>query len=214
MEVRKVTMLEIVQQVLEIPGGWQGHLIIATLLMLGCVGFPTHTDVVMLVSGYLAAKGQMSLYYLIPIGVVIMFLGELSLFIFSRSLGKNLIAKRLKNSAKWRNHYAHVHLLLQRWGKMLFFMVRFIPGTRTATFVCTSAMGAPWKTFAIIDLIALIIWVPLVHFLGYVLQKDLESFIMSIEKWQSIIVTGIVVALVTYGVRKLIKNRLNGSPQV
>lgn len=51
--------------------------------------------------------------------------------------------------------------LFEKRGVQVVFAARFIPGSRSATFLLAGAMGMPWPRFLATDLIAACLWVPL-----------------------------------------------------
>jgi len=154
------------------------------LLLLGiCIGdavfpiLPSETAVI--VCGIQAARGQLSLGWVIFFAALGAFVGDNSSYAAGRWIGDPIIERffrgeRLQELLAWAKRF------LKERGSYVLVVARFVPGGRTATTFTSGVVRLRWQTqFAPFIFIAAILWAlyaSLVGYLGGVTFKDKPIF--------------------------------------
>lgn len=149
-------------------------------LLLGiCIGdavFPAlPSETAVIVCGIQAARGQLSLGWVIFFAALGAFTGDNSSYALGRWLGQPIVRRffsgdRAKARLEWAEGF------LKDRGSYVLILARFVPGGRTATTFTSGLVKLRWKTrFAPFILVAAILWAvygALVGYLGGVTFKD------------------------------------------
>lgn len=136
-----------------------------------CVGdavfpaFPSETA--MIVCGIQAARGQLSLGWVIAVGAAGAFVGDNTAYAIGRWIGQPVV-DRFFSSERARERLDWARRFLRERGSYVLVVARFIPGGRTATTFTSGLVRLPWLTqFAPYILVAAILWASYAGLLGY-----------------------------------------------
>lgn len=149
-------------------------------LLLGiCIGdaiFPAlPSETAVIVCGIQAARGQLSLGWVIFFAALGAFLGDNGSYALGRWLGQPVV-RRFFSGERARERLDWAKRFLKDRGSYVLILARFVPGGRTATTFTSGLVKLPWKTrFAPFILVAAILWAvygALVGYLGGVTFKD------------------------------------------
>jgi membrane-associated protein len=136
-----------------------------------CVGdavfpaFPSETA--MIVCGIQAARGQLSLGWVIALGAAGAFIGDNTSYAGGRWLGRPIVGRfftgeRARERLDWAKRF------LKERGSYVLVVARFIPGGRTATTFTSGLVRLRWLTqFAPYVLVAAALWATFTALLGY-----------------------------------------------
>src|SRR5574337_1760684 len=107
-----------------------GYLLIGVIVMLGNVGIPVPEETVLLVGGYFAAKGMVSLWGLIPTAIVSATGGDsLGYWLGSRA-GRRLLLQYGAAVGVTGPRLARTEEVFERYGPLTVFIARFVGGLR------------------------------------------------------------------------------------
>lgn len=144
-----------------------------------CVGdavfpaFPSETA--MIVCGIQAARGQLSLGWVIFFAALGAFIGDNGSYTLGRWVGQPVV-RRFFSGDRARERLDWAKRFLQDRGSYVLILARFVPGGRTATTFTAGLVKLRWTTrFAPFILVAAILWAvygALVGYLGGVTFKD------------------------------------------
>jgi membrane-associated protein len=149
-------------------------------LLLGiCIGdaiFPAlPSETAVIVCGIQAARGQLSLGWLIFFAALGAFLGDNGSYALGRWLGQPVV-RRFFSGERARERLDWAKRFLKDRGSYVLVVARFVPGGRTATTFTSGLVKLRWETrFAPFILVAAILWAvygALVGYLGGVTFKD------------------------------------------
>jgi membrane protein DedA with SNARE-associated domain len=141
-------------------------------LLLGiCLGdavFPIlPSETAMIVCGLQAARGHLSLGWVIVFGALGAFLGDNLSYAGGRWIGQPLVdrsfsGERARERLEWAGRFLHER------GSYVLIVARFVPGGRTATTFTSGLVRLRWLTrFAPYVLIAAVLWATYGALLGY-----------------------------------------------
>jgi membrane-associated protein len=149
-------------------------------LLLGiCIGdaiFPAlPSETAVIVCGIQAARGQLSLGWVIFFAALGAFLGDNGSYALGRWLGQPVV-RRFFSGERARERLDWAKRFLKDRGSYVLVVARFVPGGRTATTFTSGLVKLRWETrFAPFILVAAILWAvygALVGYLGGVTFKD------------------------------------------
>jgi membrane protein DedA with SNARE-associated domain len=151
------------------------YLAIVGVLTAAGVGAPVSEDLVLLLSGALAAKGVTRFWPTLAAGFVGVLIGDGLIHRWGAKLGPKAYSSRLvqrllspQRQAQVRDHYA-------RHGMLTVVVGRHTPGLRTAIFFLAGASGLPRWKFLLADAVSAAFTVPVVVTLGYQFAAHLDE---------------------------------------
>jgi membrane-associated protein len=144
-----------------------------------CVGdavFPAlPSETAMIVCGIQAARGQLSLEWVIVIGAAGAFCGDNASYALGRWVGQPIV-KRFFSGERARERLAWARRFLKERGSYVLIVARFVPGGRTATTFTAGLVHLRWLTrFAPYILIAAVLWALYGALLGYLGGRVFED---------------------------------------
>lgn len=140
---------------------------------------PIPEEVLLLLVGYIGGLGINNVY----MGMIVAMLGVLAgdnvLFWLSKYKGSKLV-DRLKYKIRKSELIKYRQLMKKHIGKTIF-IVRFIVGLRFFGPFLAGSMKVGWKTFQLYNLLAVVVYVPIIVFLGFHFHNQLASIITKLE---------------------------------
>lgn len=140
------------------PSGFYGSVFFA--LWLSGLGFPISADLVLLLCGYLAFKGQADLKILIPLCVSAIMLTDSTMFYISSKFGDSLLKTRFFQWIIPPDRLVHAQNFYRRYGYRMIFIARFLPGVRTAFVFVSGLLRLNYLKFLAHDFAGGIIMIP------------------------------------------------------
>ena len=169
------------------------YLALVGILAIGGLGVPISEDLVLLISGAMAAKGLMSFWPTLVTGYCGVLIGDMLIHTWGKRLGpaawsSKRIQKALspERQEKVRSHFA-------RHAFLTIVVGRHTPILRAPVFFLAGASGVSRGKFLLADALSCAITVPLVTTLGYFFAEHFEELKAKIHHVQWIV--GAVVAV-------------------
>ena len=156
---------------------------------------PIPEEILLLLIGYIAGVGLINVYIALIPATLGVLAGDNILYWLSRYQGSRLIDK-LKRKVRKNEIMKYRHLMKKHIGKTIF-ILRFIVGLRFFSPFLAGSMKIKWKTFQFYNLLAVIIYVPILIFLGYHFHNKLALVITQVEIIRHLIFIA-VLAVVGY----------------
>jgi membrane protein DedA with SNARE-associated domain len=141
---------------------------------------------ILLLAGFAAHQGHLSLEVVLLIAFVGGTLGDQVFFWIGRHWGGLL----LERSPLARARTARVAALLQRCDAALVFGIRFMYGLRIAGPVAMGALGVKAGRFALFNALGAAVWAVVIGGGGYLLGHSLEAFLGDLERYEGAIFGG------------------------
>ena len=186
---------------------------VGIFILLALSGYlvPIPEEILLLLTGYTSALGFNNLYIALIVSILGILAGDNVLFWLSRYKGSGLIDK-LKRKVRKNELLKYRHLMKRHIGKTIF-AVRFIVGLRFFGPFLAGSMKTKWKTFQFYNLLAVVIYTPIMIFLGFHFHNKLALVITQVEIVRHLmffIFLAVVGYLITIFVKKkfLIKNKV------
>jgi len=122
-----------------------GYLLVAVMVMLGNLGVPIPEETVLLVGGYFAAKGVLTIWWLIATAIVSATGGDALGYVIGRQGGRRLLIRYGAALRITPERLRMAERSFERYGPWMVFAARFIAGLR---FMAGPLAGALRMTFA------------------------------------------------------------------
>lgn len=170
------------------------YLVIFLLPALGGHVVPIPEEIILLLAGYLAGVEVNNIYLTMIVAFLGVLAGDNVLFWLSRH-GSHLV-DRLKNKLPISAVTSFERHLQNHLGKTIF-CGRFIIGLRFLSPVLAGSHRVPWRTFQFYNLLASLIYVPLLVFLGYYFHEQVTVLVIKVAAIRHLlmIVFGIILTL-------------------
>ncbi len=184
--------------------GEMGYTGIISLMFLESSFFPFPSEVVMPPAGYLAWKGEMSLWLVLLSGIAGGLLGALFNYWLAVKLGRPFLIKYGKYFFVSEESINKADEFFSRHGHISTFVCRLLPGIRQYISLPAGIARMPMKSFLLFTTLGAGIWVCVLTFAGYLLgeHQDLLK-----EYLHVITISCIVIALAVTGIYLLIIRR-------
>ena len=155
------------------------YLGIFILVALSGYIIPVPEEVLLLLVGYISGVGLNNVYIASLASIIGVLMGDNILFWLSRYKGSKLIDK-LKRKVRKNEVMKYRNLMKQHIGKTIF-ILRFIVGLRFFGPFLAGSLKVRWKTFQLYNFLAVLIYVPIIVFLGFHFHKQLALLITEFE---------------------------------
>jgi membrane protein DedA with SNARE-associated domain len=178
-------------QYLQTLQGLPAYSLVLGLLVACGIGAPMNEDIVLLIASALTLSGVMDPVLLILVAWVGLIVGDALVFHWGHRYGTRMLRSGLVSRIVPDGRLQSLQARILRGGPVYIFVIRFLPGIRTALFFAAGSLKLPYRHLFIFDGAAALIELPLlvygVRFVGGRWQEILRY----IERFQ----TGFVVAL-------------------
>ena len=183
------------------------HYVSFALLILAGFNLPISEDVVMIVSGSIAATVVPENTFIILVGC---FLGAYNSDIFAYCMGRYFLSwvirhKRMANIIPVKK-IKTMEQYFSKYGEKTLFFGRFIPfGFRNAVFMTSGVLGMKFYHFLIIDFLALCSTTAILFTLGYKFGGNYQIVIDFANKFYFILFPALILIIVFF-IRKFMKH--------
>jgi len=168
---------------------------------------PIPEEFLLLISGYLTGTGNFNYFITAAIFIVGMYISDIVLFYFSRRGNKYItkLKERVKNKNFLRDeNFIKTHI------KKIIFISRFLVYIRFIGPVISGSIKTKWSVFLFYDLIALLVYVPLVLLIGNYFHEHISAIIHGVAKGKNyillVIISVLLIILARYINKKFIKD--------
>jgi membrane protein DedA with SNARE-associated domain len=190
-------------QWLAVDNGFNVHVTVLSLLLLGGFGFPIPEDIPLILAGVATQKGLVSPQAIMITCYVGVLLADQMVYAFGYFFGQRLLQAGTKSPLLPSVTEARVQQIregLRKKRLTYIFIGRHLFPVRTATFVTAGALRIPFWEFLVADAIAALVSVSIVvaigHALGGQLTPEVISHLVHRSHYYIAVFTGILVLLI------------------
>lgn len=177
------------------------------LIMLESTLFPIPSEVVMPFAGYLASQGEFSLPVILVINSVAALVGSCISYWIGVVGGRPFLVKYGKYFLVRQHDIARTEAFFARHGKTTILIARMLPVIRHVISVPAGVARMPLRGFLLQTFLGSTIWGGVLILLGYYLGANWESFANTLERVDLPIKVILVLALVAFGIRFVVRRR-------
>jgi membrane protein DedA with SNARE-associated domain len=188
-----------------------GYAGIMALMFLESSFFPFPSEVVVPPAGYLAAAGQMNLFFIIAAGIAGSILGALFNYWISLKFGRPFFQRWGKYFLVSGKTLDRAEIFFEKHGHISTFIGRLIPGVRQLISLPAGVARMRMDLFLLYTTLGSGIWVTLLAFIGYWVGNNQELVRGYLDRATMWMVAGCTVLVILYVIRHRRKQRRKGS---
>ncbi len=146
-------------------------------------------ETIVIIAGFLAHRGYLELHWVVLIAFLGTYVADQMYFYLGRTKGNMFIQKR----PSWQPRIQKVKTLLDRYRLLVIIGFRFLYGLRTVTPFAIGMSGFNPRQFAVLNAISAMVWAIIISSLGCLFGRFIENRIAEIEKYELLVLFGVVV---------------------
>lgn len=187
--------------------GSAGYLGIFVAMTVESALIPLPSEIIMPFSGFLVSAGKLNFWLVVVSGAVGNLAGSLIAYAIGFYLAEHVIENLVKKYGKLilltKSDYLKAKSALQKWGDIVVFGSRLLPGIRTVISLPAGLAELPLLKFSILTLVGSFIWSAALTYFGLVLGENWQILRPIFQKFDFVIVGGIIILVAVYIFRKL-----------
>jgi membrane protein DedA with SNARE-associated domain len=173
------------------------------------VGTLFEGETILLLGGFAAHRGHLSLPIVIVVAFAGSLLGDQTMFWIGHRYGKRLVKK-------WPNlerRVERVRPLLDRFGNVAALLFRFLYGLRNATPLAMAIGGFAPRRFVLLNAIGAAVWAVGVGTIGYLLGEAAALALPRAHRYQTFALVAILCAAAAFWIVRRLWPRRNAAPR-
>jgi len=175
--------------------GLPAYALLFALLFSCGIGAPMNEDIVLLAAAALTLKGIMDPVPLMVVSWFGLVLGDALVFHWGHRFGSRLLQHRWAARIVSPERLASLQETMRRYGPAYIFVVRFMPGVRTALFFAAGSLKMPYRHLFIYDGAAALVELPLLVYGVRYVGGRWQEIMSVVGQFQGALVAGVAVLL-------------------
>ncbi|HYF43102.1 MAG TPA: DedA family protein [Ramlibacter sp.] len=175
--------------------GLPAYALLFALLFSCGIGAPMNEDIVLLAAAALTLKGIMDPVPLMVVSWFGLVLGDALVFHWGHRFGSRLLQHRWAARIVSPERLASLQETMRRYGPAYIFVVRFMPGVRTALFFAAGSLKMPYRHLFIYDGAAALVELPLLVYGVRYVGGRWQEIMAVVGQFQGVLVAGVAVLL-------------------
>lgn len=179
--------------------GVEAYALLLGLLVGSGFGLPVNEDLLLLAAAALTLKGVMAPVPLIVVAWVGLITADSLVLHWGHRFGGQLLRHRFL--ARWvsPSRLAAMQRAMRRYGPGYLFVVRFMPGVRTALFLAAGSLKVPYRHLLVYDGAAALVELPLLVYGVRYLGGRWQDILALLQRFQAVVVPGIALLALALG---------------
>ncbi len=178
--------------------GFPAYALVFFLLVACGIGAPMNEDIVLLVASALTLSGVMEPLPLIVVAWFGLILGDLIAFHWGHRFGPRLLRTKFFSRIVSEQRLVDFQQLFFRYGPAYIFVIRFLPGIRTALFFAAGSLKLPYRYLLIYDGAAALIELPLLIYAVRYVGGRWRELLLMIQQFQVYLLIGMLMLLIFF----------------
>lgn len=183
-----------------------GMLAMFILILLEYACFPVSSEIVLPLSGAVAASQGIQYLFILPASILAGIIGTSICFLIGKKGGKVVILKIEKKFPNSKKAFDRCYDRFQKQGVIFVCVSRVVPLCRTYVAFVAGALNLNYGSFTIASLAGISVWNALLIGLGYTLGSNWGIVSFYYEKYKHIIIISASIILLSFLIYKL-RNR-------
>jgi len=188
-----------------------GYIGIFILMAAESALIPIPSEITMTFAGYLASVNRFNIYLVIFIGAFANLFGSWLAYWLGRWGQETVVRKIIRKYGKYmlitENEYDRSERWFRKYGEKITFFSRILPVIRTFISLPAGIAAMNFWRFTVFTFIGSLIWSAFLTYIGFVLGKNWNSLHPYYQKFEYVIVFGIVILVAYYLIHKILKLR-------
>ena len=200
-------MMESVWPFLQSLQGLPAYALMFALLFSCGIGAPMNEDIVLLAAAALTLNGVMEPVPLMLVAWFGLVGGDALVFHWGHRFGSRLLRLRFFARMVPEARLQRMQATMRHYGPAYIFVVRFMPGVRTALFLAAGSLKMPYRHLFIYDGLAALIELPLLVYGVRYVGGRWQEILALVHRFQGVIVPAIALLLLALWLYRRFKAR-------
>jgi membrane protein DedA with SNARE-associated domain len=175
--------------------GFPAYALLFALLFSCGIGAPINEDILLLAAAALTLQGIMDPVPLMVVSWFGLVLGDALVFHWGHRFGTRLLRHRRAARIVSEARLAALQDTMRRYGPAYIFVVRFMPGVRTALFLAAGSLKMPYRHLFVYDGLAAAVELPLLVYGVRYVGGRWQEIMALVSRFQGWLVAGVLVLL-------------------
>ncbi len=160
-------------------------------------------ETILLLAGFAAQRGMLSLPIVIGVAIVGTTLGDQLFFYVGRWKGLGFVERR----PAWRARAVRLRRLMEKHRIPVVLGYRFMYGLRMITPFALGASGFSPAAFAVLNVTASVVWAVTFGFIGYYFGHAVERFIDDVKQYEMLVLVGVATIAAAVWLFRVVRGR-------
>ena len=177
------------------------------VLVASGFGLPINEDILLLLAAALTLRGVMDPLPLVAVAWLGVLSADALVLHWGHVFGADLLRHPLLARIVHAERLAAMQRTMLRYGPAYLFLVRFMPGMRTALFFAAGSLKTPYRQLFVYDGAAALIEIPLLVYAVRALGGRWEQILGQIQRFQGVLLPGMLLLALLAGAWLYIRRR-------
>lgn len=169
------------------------YLAIITLLFISGVGIPMPEEPILLLGGFISAEGFTNIWLTLLAAITGIIAGDNAGYILGRNHGERFLKTVEKRFRIPKKRVDKEIKLFKEHPLKAIFIMRFLPGLKIFGPALAGYTGVKWSKYQIVNLSAVILYVPLMILIGWYFSTNIEQVLKDVK----IVKITLTIAIIT-----------------
>lgn len=167
--------------------GAPAYALVFAVLAASGLGLPINEDILLMVAAALTLRGVMDPVPLVAVAWCGVLCADALIFHWGHRFGARLLQHRWAARVLPPARLLAVQATMRRWGPGYLFLVRFMPGMRTALLFAAGSLKMPYRHLLLFDGAAGLLELPLLVFAVRLVGGRWQDILANVQRWQSVL---------------------------
>jgi membrane protein DedA with SNARE-associated domain/rhodanese-related sulfurtransferase len=175
-----------------------GLLIVGLNVLLNQIGLPVPVIPTLILSGTLAAKGDLPFLELFSVAIGACLIADCAWYWVGEKYGIRVLKTLCRISLEPDSCVSQTQSQFDRWGVNSLVVAKFVPGWSTIAPPLAGALRIGWLRFVVLSSLAAMLWVGVGLLGGMIFKNQIEQLLIQLDRYGSMAVLGALVLLACY----------------
>jgi membrane protein DedA with SNARE-associated domain len=157
---------------------------------------PIPSEVILPFAGFLVFSGKMTFWLAVLIAILGQIFGSAASYAVGYYGGRPIVLRYGKYFLLNHKHFEHVESWFSKHGMQAVFFGRLLPVVRTIISFPAGITKVNFKKFLLYSTLGIVPWTILLIYIGFKLGEKWQSIIATFDKFQLVVIAGIIIFLV------------------
>lgn len=167
--------------------GAPAYALVFVVLAASGFGLPINEDILLMAAAALTLRGVMEPLPLVAVAWCGVLCADTLIFHWGHRFGARLLQHRWAGRMLPPGRLAALQGTVRRWGPGYLFLVRFLPGMRTALLFAAGSLKLPYRHLLLCDGLAGLVELPLLVHAVRLVGGRWQAILGAVQAWQSVL---------------------------
>ena len=165
------------------------------LLFISGVGVPMPEEPILLLGGFVSAEGFANIWVTLIVAILGVIAGDNAGFLIGRDHGEMFLKTVERRFHISKNRVDKELAFFKQHPLKAIFVMRFLPGLKIFGPALAGYTGVRWRTYQVVNLVAVLVYVPIMILLGWHFSSQFEYLVRDVRLLKRILTVVILVVL-------------------